>query len=220
MAKHENIQEDFWSSDFGKNYSDRNSFLTNENWDQIYVETWGHTKIEINESVMDALPRDIRILEVGCNIGLQLKGFQRMGFNHLYGIELQDYAVEKAKKITENINIIQGSGFDLPFKDGFFDLVCTNGVLIHISPENHYGFMSEVVRCSKKFVMGWEYFSEKIEQIDYRGNAGYLWKADFAQIYMDSFSELEIVKRVKFPYIKEEMKGNADEMFLLQKKGS
>ena len=83
---------------------------------------------------MKDLPMDIRILEVGCNIGNQLRGFQRMGFTSLYGVELQQYAVEKAKMATRNINIIQGSGFDLPFKDNFFDLVCTNVVLIHISP--------------------------------------------------------------------------------------
>jgi len=61
-----------------------------------------------------------------------------MGFTNLYGIELQWYAVEKAKEYTKGINIIQGSGFDIPFKDGYFDLVITNGVLIHIAPKKIY----------------------------------------------------------------------------------
>ena len=40
-----------------------------------------------------------------------------MGFTDLYGIELQKYAVEKAKANTEYINIIQDSPFDIPYKD-------------------------------------------------------------------------------------------------------
>ena len=43
----------------------------------------------------------------------------------------KQYAVEKGKENTKGINIIQGSAFDLPYKDNYFDLVCTNGVLIH-----------------------------------------------------------------------------------------
>src|SRR5437762_205336 len=120
-------QIDFWKSDFGKEYTDRSSFSP-EDWDQFYIKTWWKTKPEMNKLFLDHLPRTSKILEVGCNTGMQLNGLQRMGFENLYGVELQAYAVEEAKKFNRNINIICGSGFDLPFKDGYFDLVCTNGV--------------------------------------------------------------------------------------------
>jgi pseudaminic acid biosynthesis-associated methylase len=210
-------QEKFWSSDFGKEYSNRNSWESDEQWDKTYIETWSHTKLEINDSVLHNLPKEIKILEVGCNIGNQLRGFQRMGFNNLYGIELQSYAVEKAKEFTKNINIIQGSGFDLPFKDEYFDMVCTNGVLIHIAPKDHFNFMSEIVRCSKKYVMAWEYYADNVTEINYRGNAGFLWKADFAKIYTSSFKNLKLANRKKYPYKTEGMSGNVDEIFLLEK---
>ena len=210
-------QENFWKKDFGKEYSDRNSWQSDNDWDEFYMKTWGHTKLQINETVMKELPRNSRILEVGCNIGMQLRGFQRMGFENLYGIELQQYAVEKAKQITENINILQGSGFDLPFRDNYFDLVCTNGVLIHIAPVDHKRIMSEIYRCSGKYIMGWEYYAPAITDINYRGNTGYLWKADFLAIYQQLFPDLKIVNRKKFPYVTEKDKGNTDEIFLLTK---
>src|SRR5687768_14093370 len=119
-------QTNFWEGDFGKEYTNRNTF-SSEEWDEVYKKQWGLTKIEINTSFIGHLPKDIKILEVGCNTGMQLNGLQRMGFQNIYGIELQTYAVEKAKEITRNINIIQGSGFDIPFKNNYFDLVCTNG---------------------------------------------------------------------------------------------
>src|SRR6186713_2429201 len=96
------VQENFWGKEFGKEYSDRNSWQSDKEWDQFYLDNWGSTKIDINNAVLNDLRKDARILEVGCNIGMQLRAFQRMGFTELYGIELQQYAVEKAKQVTEN----------------------------------------------------------------------------------------------------------------------
>lgn len=208
-------QEKFWSSEFGEEYSDRNSWQSDNDWDQFYIDTWGQSKLDINNIVMSDLHRDIKILEVGCNIGQQLRGFQRMGFKNLYGLEIQNYAVEKAKENTKGINIIQGSAFDLPFKDGYFDLVCTNGVLIHIHPDDHHKFMSEASRCSSKYIMGWEYFEDRITDINYRGNTGFLWKADFAKIYESVDQSLKKVKSQKIPYVNSPE--NKDEIFLLSK---
>ncbi|MBS1631947.1 MAG: methyltransferase domain-containing protein [Bacteroidetes bacterium] len=207
-------QEKFWEGDFGKEYTDRNDWEDDAGWDKIYLDTWGMTKLEINDKVLQEMPRDIKILEVGCNYGAQLRGFQRMGFENLYGIELQPYAVEKSKKKYQRLNIIQGSGFDLPFRDGFFDLVCTNGVLIHISPNDHSGFMKEIYRCSKKYIMGWEYYNKTIKELNYRENTGFMWKADFAKIYQVNFPGLVLKKEFLVKYISNE---NQDSIFLLDK---
>jgi pseudaminic acid biosynthesis-associated methylase len=210
------IQESFWSGNFGEAYTDRNTF-SQEEWDKLYLETWGITKIAMNEKAMGEIPRDAKILEVGCNIGMQLSGFKRMGFKNLYGIELQAYAVEKAKATTQGINIIQGSGFDIPFRDNYFDLVCTNGVLIHIDPVNLKGIMSEIYRCSSRYIMGFEYYNEQTESVTYRGHTNYLWKADYEQIYRDYFPSLRILKKDFYTYSSPANAGNKDCLFLLGK---
>lgn len=208
-------QEKFWKSNFGKEYTDRNNWKNDKDWDTAYVNAWGLTKLEINDKVLHHLPRDLRILEVGCNYGAQLKGFQRMGFENLYGVELQSDAVEKSKKFFSGLNIITGSGFDLPFKDGFFDLVCTNGVLIHISSKDHYGFMKEIHRCSKQYIMGWEYYDKEIKELNYRGNKGVMWKADYVSIYRNSFTDLQLKEEHLIKYLAND---NQDSIFLLEKK--
>lgn len=142
---------------------------------------------------------------------------QAIGFKNLYGIELQYYAAEKARKLQTNINIIQGSGFDIPFKDNFFDLVFTSGVLIHIAPENLLAFTKEIVRCSKRYIWGLEYYDEELKEVSYRGNYGYLWKMDYAQFYLDNFPNLRLVKKRLYPYRSEHERGNVDCMFLLEK---
>lgn len=207
-------QEKFWDAEFGKAYTDRNEWKSDEDWDNTYRQTWGHTKLEINDLVMKDLPRNIRILEVGCNQGFQLRGYQRMGFENLYGVELQSYAVEKSKKRFEDLQIIKGSGLDIPFKDGYFDLVCTNNVLIHIAPGDHLAFMSEIFRCSRRYVMGWEYFNEQTVEVQYRSNNNCMWKGDYASIYRHFFPSLSLVSQHIVPYTSN---NNRDAIFLLEK---
>lgn len=211
-----NQQENFWSGDFGKEYTDRNSRHSQE-FDQAYQTWYGLSRLKMNEAFLNELPRDIRILEVGCNTGMQLACLKSMGFTSLYGIELQDYAVQRAKEYTEGINIIQGSAFDIPFKDQFFDLVFTSGVLIHIAPENLSKVFAEMYRCSKKYIWGFEYFAETTTTINYRGNEGFLWKANYGKLIRDQFNDVTLVKEEFYPYITENEKGNVDFMYLLKK---
>jgi pseudaminic acid biosynthesis-associated methylase len=213
----ETPQVEFWKGNFGKEYTERNPQSLAE-WDALYIKNYGVTKTDMNAEFLSGLDKNIKILEVGCNIGLQLLGLQRMGFTNLYGIELQKYAVEKAKGNTQGINIIQGSGFDLPFKDSYFDLVYTSGVLIHIAPEDLPKFMSEMVRCSRQYIWGFEYHSEETKQLNYRGNQGYMWKTDFANVFQKNFPALKLINKKVYPYILEKEKGNEDSMYLLEKK--
>jgi len=93
-----------------------------------------------------------RVLEVGCNVGNQLLLLKEMGYTNLWGIELQDYAVEIARKRTSGINIVKGSAFDIPYKDAFFDLVFTSGVLIHIPPDHINKVLDEIYRCTNRYI--------------------------------------------------------------------
>lgn len=202
-----------WTGEFGKAYTDRNIISVNS-LDRQYRALYGTTRTVLNKMFLDKFTRDIKILEVGCNIGNQLLCLKKMGFKNLCGIEPQDYAFRIAKQRTHDISIVKGNVFDLPFKDGYFDLVFTSGVLIHINPKDIKKALREIYRCSSKFIWGFEYYSPKYEEIIYRGNRNLLWKADFPKIYTQTFNDMRI-KKIKFlKYLKDE---NVDEMFLLKK---
>jgi len=207
-------QEEVWKSNFGKDYTDRNIFNKNE-LDNFYHNLYGVTRAEMDHRFIGDLEKSAKILEVGSNVGNQLICLQEMGFINLYGIELQQYAVELSKQRTKGINIIQGSAFDIPFKDNFFDLVFTSGVLIHIAPDNLKIVMSEIVRCSKKFIWGFEYYADELTEINYRGNTNILWKTNYAKLYLVNFHNLELIKKENF---KHSASDNIDQMFLLKKK--
>ncbi len=213
--KKETAQMQQWQGEFGKNYTQRNS-LDYESFETLYRKRFGLTRAELNQKFLGDIPRNSRILEVGSNIGLQLLCLQKMGFTNLYGIELQQDAVEISKQRTSGIQIIQGTAFDIPFKDGFFDLVFTSGVLIHISPADLPEAMREICRCSKNYIWGFEYWAKEFTGVEYRGHTALLWKGDFAAEYRRHFRDLSLIKEEIFPYLGET---NVDAMFLLKKNG-
>lgn len=215
MNSKQTDQMEKWAGDFGRNYTDRNIYGVTE-LDKFYLNTWGIARSEMNREILNPIKTSIdRILEVGCNVGNQLNALQAYGFNSLYGIELQEYAVEKAKELTKGINIIRGSAFDVPFKDNYFDLVFTSGVLIHISPEDIKKVMREIYRVSRRYIWGFEYYSGNYHEIVYRECKNLLWKGNFAQMYLDLFPDLTLVMEKKFSYIHKRDK--MDSMFLLRK---
>ncbi len=191
-------QMKFWQGTFGKEYTERNTYGPEE-LDRYYQKTLGITLTAMNRYLL----KDLRIgsvLEVGCNIGMKLNHLQRMGYENLYGIELQLQAVERAKQRAKNIKIVQGSAFDIPFKDKFFDLVFTNGVLIHIDPEDLKDAMGEIHRCSKKYISGLEYFSEQSEQVPYHEKKNRLWRNNFPALYQQYFPGLKLLRSEKYYY--------------------
>ena len=205
-----------WSGVFGREYTDRNA-PTVEEMDERFERQHGISRSELYELFLGKLERSIKILEVGSNIGNQLICLQKLGFKKLYGIELQQYAVELSKSRTKNINIIQGSAFDIPYKDGWFDLVFTSGLLIHIHPNDIEDALSEIQRCANRYILGYEYYADQLTEVLYRGRKGLLWKTDFAQLYLRKFSGLELVQERHLRYLDND--DNVDSMFLIRKTG-
>jgi len=214
MCKPSCAQSKMWKGKFGNEYTNRNA-LTLKEMDELYEKNYGINRSELNEIFVGNLNRSIKVLEVGSNIGIQLMLLQKMGFKNLYGIEINSYAVERSKRNTKNINIIQGDAFDVPFKDSYFDLVFTSGVLIHIAPAEIQKALKEIYRCSNKDIWGFEYYAENYTEVRYRGHEALLWKTDFASLYLDLFADLELVKEKRLKYLNNE---NMDTMFLIRKR--
>jgi pseudaminic acid biosynthesis-associated methylase len=203
-----------WQGKFGRDYTMRNNYTPDE-MNDLYRKLYGVSRTQINQEFLGDLDRSLRILEVGANVGVQLALLQAAGFTNLYGVELQWYAVELAQQNTRHINILQGTAFDLPFKDGFFDLVFTSGVLIHIAPDDMAQAMQEIYRCSRRYIWGLEYWNAKYIEVPYREHERLLWKGDFAAIYREHFPTLRLLKETHYSYI--EHNHLIDTVFLLEK---
>jgi len=206
-------QEDFWASEFGTEYRKRNTF-TPEKLDIHYLQTWGYKRSDMNLEFISGL-EDAKILEVGCNIGNQLRMLEWQNHSDLWGIEINEDAVSIAKSLCRKTQITCASAFDLPFEDNTFDLVFTSGLLIHIQPEDLEKVISEIYRVTNKYIWGFEYFSKMPLQINYRGHKERLWKNDFPKVYQGLFRNLVLIRKKLYPYT---LNNNQDIMFLLEKR--
>ena len=202
-----------WTSDFGREYTDRNP-QSIEAMEALYAEQWGVSRRAINEESLAPVDRSARILEVGSNVGTQLRLLQSMGFTNLHGIEIQEYAIAKARELSEGIEFTHASALELPFEDDSFDLVFTSGVLIHISPADLGTVIDQMVRCSRRWIWGFEYYAEQHTEIAYRGHDALLWKGDFAGEFIARHPELRLVSQRFVPYTKSD---NRDAMYLLER---
>ena len=202
-----------WGGEFGRAYTDRNP-RTPEAMDALHTHNFGVTRTEMNRDFLGALDPSTRILEVGANVGAQLATLQAAGFEQLYGIELQFYAIQQSRAVNTSLHLAQASAFDLPFPDASFDLVFTSGVLIHLSPSLIGRALDEVHRCARAYIWGYEYYADEYTNIDYRGHENLMWKADFAGLYCERFPSLRRAKERHYKYLQDD---NVDTMFLLEK---
>lgn len=207
-------QESQWSGSFGRQYTDRNLMSLVE-MEDLWKRNYGFSRSKMNEAFLSGMSRHCRILEVGSNIGNQLACLQKGGFNELYGLDVQFYAVEMARKRITGLRVAQGSAFELPFKDRAFDMVFTSGLLTHIAPDDIHRVMDEIYRCSKRFIWGAEYYHTTYIEIPYRGQEALMWKGDFSKMFVDRFGDMQLVKKVLMKYLENE---NFDIMYLLEKK--
>lgn len=168
--------ERLWRGEFGDAYIDRNSGPNPRGpWWQQFLERY---------------PLE-RVLEVGCNIGLNLQWIvQKVPPRQVFAIDVN----EKALRIVRDrfqVNASWGVARELPFRDRWFDLVFTGGVLIHQPEDTLLEVMSEVVRCSRRYVLCLEYFAKETVEVPYRGQSGALIKRDYGRIYAESFPALK-----------------------------
>jgi pseudaminic acid biosynthesis-associated methylase len=172
--------EEAWVGKFGDEYTLRNKSSDSNVPHRIFLSN---------------IPNDSTVLEIGCNVGNQLKILNDMGFHNLSGIDVNKKAIEIGKKTYSYIHFYNGSLFELPFDSNSFDLVFTSGTLIHVNPEDLKDALSEIYRCSKKFIYGYEYYLPFCKGYDYREEGILVWRNDFLKLFLKQFPDLTVIKK-------------------------
>lgn len=207
------IQAKRWNGEFGRRYTDRHP-ETIQGFNELRKnEQYGTTQLALFREQLDDLDRDIRVLEVGTNVGIQLRMLRELGFHCLFGIDVQHYALEKCVERTPEFGIAQADALHLPFPDDSFDLVFTNETLVMIPPEHVETAMQEIIRCSRRWIWGLEHYADDYTEIEYRGRDRMLWKTDFPTLYSQQHEDLELVKQRQLEFLEND---NRDVMFLFK----
>ncbi len=178
---------DAWKGEFGDDYLTRNR-ATEEAVDNVaraFTEIFAHMK--------DSPPASI--LEVGANIGINLRALTRLTDAQLFAVEPNARAREQlvVDKVVPGDRAFDAMATKLPLDDGAADLVFTSGVLIHVPPENLETAYGEMHRVAARYVLSIEYFSPTPVSVPYRGHKGLLFKRDFGGMWLDLFPALDPV---------------------------
>ena len=205
-------QRNFWAGKFGDFYINRNKTIDEVN--ESYEKETGVTVEKIFHEFFDKIDRKSKILELGCNVGLNLEILQKMGFSNLYGLELNKKALEIARERYPKITFINSS-IEVYESKMTYDLVYTAGVLIHINPSTLNSIIKKIVSLTKEYIFGFEYYADSLVEIKYRGYSNVCWKQNFPLLFQQLFNYIDVVKEEKFHYKNKDL---TDIAYLLRKK--
>ena len=173
--------EDLWAGKFGDEYIERNLHVSNGRqrfWSTLLARYPVH-----------------RVLEVGCNIGANIEWIYNSAVPcAVCGVDINARALERLRRKLPDVSAIRSTAREMPFRNDWFDLVFTAGVLIHQPEPTLPVVMREMVRCSRRYVLSLEYFAEETVEVEYRGHRGALFKRNYGRLYRELFSDLHLVE--------------------------
>ncbi len=80
------------------------------------------------------LPKDSRILDVGCSSGILLEKLREQGYEHLYGIDISEESIAIARERgLQNVFVMDATRMDFP--SGTFDVLISSDSLEHIEDD-------------------------------------------------------------------------------------
>jgi spore coat polysaccharide biosynthesis protein SpsF len=176
------IQEEFWAGEFGDDYIARNKS------DALLA-----ANLALFSEIMKATGPVGSVLELGCNVGMNLKAFDLLGPTMLKaGFDINESAISQLKSEKPNFDVKTGSIIE-DLATEAVDLTFTKGVLIHINPDYLEAVYANLYEKSNKYICVIEYYNPSPVSITYRGHDDRLFKRDFCGDLLDKYSDLELV---------------------------
>ena len=95
---------------------------------------WYKARRDILMKLLQKYPRNSKILDVGCSGGPLISDLNKIGFNHIHGIDISEEAVNLCQaRGLQNIYLSRAEKID--FRDAEFDIVIASDILEHIKDE-------------------------------------------------------------------------------------
>jgi len=135
------------------------------------------------------------VLEIGANIGLNLRVLGELTETDLWAVEPNATARARlaANQVLPVERVLDGTASSIPLADGAVDFVFTSGVLIHVHPDQLTNSCTEIHRVARRYIAAIEYFSPEPTTVAYRGHNGQLFKRDFGGFWLDLYPNLTLV---------------------------
>ena len=141
-----NYDKEFWNK-----YADENESRNNEEFTKFLTD----------------LARSLHctsILEIGCGTGVDLRKFDDSF--EIHGVDLNEHALELARKNIPNGKFYRENITKLPFEDASVDFIFTHKLLNYLDDDTLDNGVSEMFRVAKKYIVNCELFGETEDVIN------------------------------------------------------
>ena len=135
-------------------------------WDKYADENESRNNDEFTKFLTD-LARSLHcssVLEIGCGTGVDLRKFDDSF--EIHGVDLNDHALELAKKNIPDGKFYKEDIVKLPFEDSSIDFVFTHKLLNYLNDDTLDKGVSEMFRVAKRYIVNCELFGESEEKIN------------------------------------------------------
>lgn len=118
-----------------------------KHWNNHYLKTRRNLTKRKRRILYFQIPREFKILDIGCGDGLDLKIFKQLGYKDLTGLDNSEELIGLAKQSVEGVTFVVGSADETPFADNSFDVVYVNTSIHHLT--DFKKFLLEIKRILK-----------------------------------------------------------------------
>ena len=182
------FQLDHWRGQFGDDYIGRNE--TDPSQLAARKKMWERVLAPIESRRQPG-----SILEVGANIGLNLRALSDVTSAALYGLEPNATALQRMvdDAVVPQARALEGSAQAIPLADGAVEMAFTCGVMIHIHPDDLAAACQEMSRVTTRYIACIEYFDAAPRSIEYRNRDDLLFKRDFGAFWLEQEPSLKLL---------------------------
>ncbi len=113
----------------------------------FFIEIKAELLLKLAQKNFGSLDK-IKVLDIGSGVGL-VDRYLKTGIKNLYGVDVEEGVVEKAKVNNPGVNYQMYDGTKLPFEENTFDICFAINVMHHVPPGMWENFASEMQRVLK-----------------------------------------------------------------------
>jgi ubiquinone/menaquinone biosynthesis C-methylase UbiE len=140
------------------------------------------------------------VLDVGANVGINLRALRRITDASLCAVEPNERArrILVDGQVVPTEDIYDGHAGALPFGDHTFDLVFTSAVLMCVPDRDLPSACAELHRVSRRWILSIEYSAAAPTAHPYHGHDDMLFKRDYGSYWLEAFPQLTCVAHGSF----------------------